>query len=183
MKYYKYFSLKMNREKSVFHFEKYNLEPIGNTGHTTEYLAFGKDLLARLYLKVKVYITKLLGVYIICKKSHPLNEVILFGFLHFWGFLWPWKLTSIEHWINFNCPIFFPWWLKLCFLTRYLSIFTTIDEKRLFLIIFKYFWRMLLRKKIWEILKKGNSWKSNYLTNYFQSKPTFWAKLIKNHIQ
>ena len=51
--------------------------------HTTEYLAFGKDLLARLYLKVKVHITKLLGVYIICKKSHPLNEVILFGFLHF----------------------------------------------------------------------------------------------------
>ena len=73
----------MNREKSIFHFEKYNLEPIGNTGHTTEYLAFGKDLLARLYLTVKVHITKLLGAYIIYNKSYALNEVILFGYLHF----------------------------------------------------------------------------------------------------
>ena len=51
--------------------------------HTAEYLAFGKALLAGLYLKVKVYITKLLSVYIIYKKSHALNEVILFGDLHF----------------------------------------------------------------------------------------------------
>ena len=79
----KYFLLKIKREKSIPHFEKYKFETIGDSVHTTEYLAFGKDLLARLYLKVKVYITKLLGVYIICKKSHPLNEVILFGFLHF----------------------------------------------------------------------------------------------------
>ena len=55
----------MIREKSIFHFEKQNFEPIGNSVHTTEYLAFGKALLARLYLKVKVYITKLLSVYII----------------------------------------------------------------------------------------------------------------------
>ena len=55
----------MNREKSIFHFEKQNLEPIGNSMHTTEYLAFGKALLAKLYLKVKVYVTKLLSVYII----------------------------------------------------------------------------------------------------------------------
>ena len=65
MKYPKDFSLEMNREKSIFHFEKQNLEPIGNSMHTTEYLAFGKALLAKLYLKVKVYITKLLSVYII----------------------------------------------------------------------------------------------------------------------
>ena len=52
----------MNREKSIFHFEKYNSEPIGNSVHTTEYLVFGKTLLARLDLKVKVYITKLLSV-------------------------------------------------------------------------------------------------------------------------
>ena len=58
MKYPKYFSLKMNREKSIFNFEKQNLEPVGNSVHTTEYLAFGKALLARLYLKVKVCITK-----------------------------------------------------------------------------------------------------------------------------
>ena len=55
----------MNREKSIFHFEKQNLEHIGNSVHTTEYLAFAKALLARLYQKVKVYITKLLSVYII----------------------------------------------------------------------------------------------------------------------
>ena len=53
MKYYKYFLLKMNREKSISHFEKYNFEAIGNSVHTTEYLAFGKNLLPRLYLKVK----------------------------------------------------------------------------------------------------------------------------------
>ena len=51
--------------------------------HATEYLAFGKDLLARLYLVVKVYITKLLCVYIIYNKSRALNEVIFFGYLHF----------------------------------------------------------------------------------------------------
>ena len=55
----------------------------GNSVHTTEYLAFGKALLARLYLKVKVYITKLLSIYIIYKIPHALNEIILFGFLHF----------------------------------------------------------------------------------------------------
>ena len=62
VKYPKYFSLKMNKEKSIFHFEKQNLEHIGNSVHTTEYLAFGKALLARLYLEVKVYITKSLSV-------------------------------------------------------------------------------------------------------------------------
>ena len=65
MKYPKYFSLKMNREKSVFHFKKQNLEHIGNYVHATEFLASGKALLARQYLKVKVYITKLLSVNII----------------------------------------------------------------------------------------------------------------------
>ena len=55
----------MNWLKSSFHFEKQNLQPIGNSVHITEYLAFGKALLDRLYQKVKVYITKLLSVYII----------------------------------------------------------------------------------------------------------------------
>ena len=72
----------MNREKSVFHFEKQNLEHIRNSVHTT-YLAFGKALLARLYLKVKMHITKLLSVYIIYEKSYALNEVILLAFLKF----------------------------------------------------------------------------------------------------
>ena len=72
----------MNRKKSIFHFEKHNLEHIGNSLYTTECLAF-LVLLARLYLKVKVYTTQLLSVYIIYKKSHALNEVILLGFLQF----------------------------------------------------------------------------------------------------
>ena len=55
--------------------------------------------------------------YIIYKKSHALNEVILFEFLHFWGFLWPWKLTVLEHWMNFN-SLQFCFLLKLCFFTR-----------------------------------------------------------------
>ena len=55
----------MNREKSIFHFEKLNFELIGNSVDTTEYLAFGKALLAGLYLKVKEYVTKLLSAYII----------------------------------------------------------------------------------------------------------------------
>ena len=63
----------MNREKSVFYFEKKNFEPIVNSVHTTEYLAFGNALLAGIYLKV--YITKLLSVYIIYKISHALKEL------------------------------------------------------------------------------------------------------------
>ena len=46
-----------------------------NSVHTTEYLDFEKALLGGLYLKVKVYITKLLGVYVIYKMSHTLKEV------------------------------------------------------------------------------------------------------------
>ena len=46
MKYPTYFSLKMKREKSIFHFEKQNLEHIGNSVHTAEYLAFRKALLS-----------------------------------------------------------------------------------------------------------------------------------------
>ena len=79
--------------------------------------------------------------------------------------------------------------LKLCFLTRCLSIFTTIDEKKeeqestlqIFLKnvteeknleISKHSWLLI----IW-IFKNLNSLKWNYLTNYLQSK------LTKNHIR
>ena len=72
--------------------------------------------------------------------------------------------------------------LKLCFLTRCLSIFTTIDEKKeeqestlqIFLKnvteeknleISKHSWLLI----IW-IFKNLNSLKWNYLTNYLQSK-------------
>ena len=51
----KYLSMKMNWEKLIFHWEKWNFEPNGNSVHTTEILALGKALLARIYFKVKVY--------------------------------------------------------------------------------------------------------------------------------
>ena len=167
--------------------------------YTTEYLAFGKDLLAKLYLTGKVYIPKLLGVCLICNKSHALNEVILFGYLHFWGFLWPWKLTFIEHWINFNSPIFFPRWLtEAVFFTRCLSIFTAIDQKKeeqkstdqIFLKdvteekklslceIHTHSWLSM----VW-IFKNLSPLNHTIFINYLQSKTTFWAKLTKNHIQ
>ena len=118
MKYSKYFSLKIIKEKSIFHFQKQNLNPLGILC-MPQNIWLLETLLARLYLKVKVYITKLLGVYIVYKKPHALNEVIFFGFLNFWGFLWPWKLTFIEHWMNVNFTILFPWYLlKLWFFTR-----------------------------------------------------------------
>ena len=84
---------------------------------------------------------------------------------------------------------FFDDLLKLCFLTKCLFFSPQLmKRKRNKNQLFKYFWRMLLRKKILEnhkhnwlliiwIFKKLNSLKSNYLTNYLQSKTTFWAKL------
>ena len=51
----KYLSMKMNGEKLIFHWEKWNFQPTGNSVYTTEIVALGKALLARLYLKVKVY--------------------------------------------------------------------------------------------------------------------------------
>ena len=64
----------------------------------------------KLYLKVKVYITNLLSVCnlqkILCLKWGNFVRI-----LYFWGFLWPWKLTFTEHWVNSNSLILFPWWL------------------------------------------------------------------------
>ena len=62
-------SMKMNWEKGTFYWEKWNFEPIGNSVHSTEYLALKKALLARQYLKVKVYETILLIVYNLQKNS------------------------------------------------------------------------------------------------------------------
>ena len=60
------------------------LSPLGILQDTTEYLALGNALLAGLYLKVTVYITNLVSI--IQKKSHALNETILFKFSHFGGY-------------------------------------------------------------------------------------------------
>ena len=43
-----------------------DFEPIGNAVHTTEYLAFGKALLARLYGKVKLYTNLLIVHNLLC---------------------------------------------------------------------------------------------------------------------
>ena len=81
--HFKYLSIKMNWEKIIFHWNKWNFELIGIFGHTAEYLALGKTLLARLYLTVKVHVTYLISVY----------NLQNLDFLYFLGFLWPWKLT------------------------------------------------------------------------------------------
>ena len=57
---FKYFSMKVNWEKLIFHWEKWNFEPTGNSVHTTEIVALAKALLAGLlYLKIKVNTTLL----------------------------------------------------------------------------------------------------------------------------
>ena len=101
----------------------------------------------------------------------------MLGFLQFWGFLWPWKLTLIGHWMNFNSPIFFPWWLKAIFFTRCLYFHRNwskekdlIEKKNVE--IYKYSYLSI----IW-IFKKMSSLKSNCFTNYLQNKTTFGAKL------
>ena len=75
--HFKYLSIKMNWEKIIFHWNKWNFELIGIFGHTAEYLALGKILLARLYLTVKVHITYLISVY----------NLQNLDFLYFLGFL------------------------------------------------------------------------------------------------
>ena len=50
--------------------EKWNFEPIGNSVHTTGYLALGKAQLARPYLKVKLHTTNLVRLYNLQKSSY-----------------------------------------------------------------------------------------------------------------
>ena len=63
---FKYLSMKMNWEKSIF---LWNFEPLGILC-IPQYLTLSNALLARLYLKVKVYITILLSVYNLQKNSY-----------------------------------------------------------------------------------------------------------------
>ena len=109
--------------------------------HATEYLAFGETLLARLYLKVKVYITKLLSVYIVYKKPHALNEVI---FLDFYIFEDSSDLENLPL-LNIELTLilqfcFFDDLLKLCFLTKCLFFSPQLmKRKRNKNQLFKYF--------------------------------------------
>ena len=120
------FSLRMNREKSIFHFEKYNSEPIGNSVHTAEYLVFGKTLLARLYLKVKCIFE------CIFEDSSDLENLPLLDI----------EQTLI---LQFCFPDDS---LKPCFLTRCLYFSPQLMKRgRNKNEFFKYFWRMILSKK------------------------------------
>ena len=57
-------------EKNKFSIgKKCDFEPIDNSDHATQYLELGKNLPARLYLKVKVYMTYLLSAYNLQKIS------------------------------------------------------------------------------------------------------------------
>ena len=135
---FKYLSMKMN-------WEKWNFELIGNSVHTTEYLALGRFFCPD-YLKVKKY-TNFLSVhwiYCVC------NEIILFVFLYFWGFPRPWKL--------FLCFCFLDDLLRLHFLLD-VSIFTTIDDEKKEInssSIFEGFY-LKLRRKFWELINTVDS--------------------------
>ena len=146
MEYSKHFSLKMNREKSIFHFEKLNFELIGNSVDTTEYLAFGKAVLAGLYLKVKVYVTKLLSAYIIYKISHAIKEV--YNSARIFIFLRIYLTLKTCHWSNFNSI----YWIERGTKINSWNIFEGCYWKKKK--------KMEIHKHNW--LKKLNSLKSNY---------------------
>ena len=143
---FQYLSMKMNLEKWIFQWDKLKFEPIGNSVHTTEYLASGKTLLAKLYLKVKVY-TNLLSVHnLLCLQN---NFARIFFFL-----------TSSEHWINF-----FSVFVSLRNFLGYnfslnASIFTTtVDEKKEKINSTSIFERLYLklRRKFWKFIDNVDS--------------------------
>ena len=76
--------------------------------HTTEYLGFGKGLLATRYLRV--YITNSLSVYKLQRVSCLKWSICL----DFYIFEDSSDLENlplfIKHWMNFNSPVLFPWW-------------------------------------------------------------------------
>ena len=117
-------------------------------------MSLGKGLLARLHLKVKMYITNLLSGYNLQKIS-CLKKI----------FPWPWKLK--ERFLRF---CFFYDLLKLHFFTRCLYFHHSDDEKKEKInssTIFEEFY-LNLKRKFWKfnkqswlsitwILKKSNS--------------------------
>ena len=113
-------------------------------------------------------------MYIIYKKYHALNEVILFGFLYFWGFLWPWKLIFIEHWWTL--------FLQFCFLGDLLKLHFFIR-----CLYFHKWWRergtkinsstifegcyLNLREKNWTFINTVDSRQFEYWKNWTPYKP------------
>ena len=112
---FKYLPMKMNWEKLISHWQKLNFEPIENYMHTTEYLALGKALPAKLYFKVKVY-TNLLSVhYLLCL----LNNFVWIFFISYLC----WTLNKL-----FLC-CFLDDLVRLQFFLN-ASIYTTINDEK-----------------------------------------------------
>ena len=66
---FKYSSMKMNCEKLVSHWEKYNFEPIEDSVHTKEILVLGKTLLPRLHLKKCMNMSQIWGTVVDIRKN------------------------------------------------------------------------------------------------------------------
>ena len=81
-------------EKIKIRLWRIEFEPIENSAHTVELLTLKKSPAGRRYLCPKVYTDININ-----KKSHTYGK-ILFGFLQFWGFFWPWKRVFIKNWLN-----------------------------------------------------------------------------------
>ena len=99
-------------------------------------------------LKVKVQLTYCVN-----------NNAILYVFLFFWGLLWPWKLTSSEHWMN----VFFVF-VSLMTCLGYIfsldvSFFTKIDYEKGENQLMKYLWMIYftLRKNFWKFMNTIDS--------------------------
>ena len=81
-------------------------------------LGLRKGPAARLHLKVKVYISNLLNVYNLYT-PHGLNEIILFRFLCFWGFLCtPWDYPE-----NFRICSQLDWKMKTFFFFYFAQLY------------------------------------------------------------
>ena len=130
-------------------------------------------------------------MYIIYK--YALNEIILFGFVSFWGFLRPWKLTFREHWMNFFCFCFFDDLLKLYFF-YYMSQQNWWSGKKSIKSIFEGFF-LSLKRKFWKFRNAIDSRYLEYSKNWTPYKPLlkafqkwnyltvpFWAKLIQRDL-
>ena len=145
---FKHLSMKMNWEKWISHWGKWNFEPIGNSKHTTEYLSLGKALLARLYLKIKVYTNSLI--------VHNLLYLRWNNFV--WIFFIFLPLVNIQWTFS---PFSFPWWLTGGYIFYYMSLFLQkIDDEKEEKIksssIFEEFY-FKLRRKFWKFIKTVDS--------------------------
>ena len=128
--------------------------------HTTWYFALENTLLARLYLKVKVYITNLLSVY-------NLQKISCLKWNNFaWIFIFSSNFLNLKSYFSeqlnelFLCFCFLDELLKLHLFTRSLYFYHYWWWERVKNQFFKYFWCILpkFEENILEIHK--HSWLS-----------------------